>query len=289
MRWLLPKALGEGCSDLVVDRQTVQGGQVGFVTEIGIGRAAQHGHGLADWRARPETDIFGVKGAEKLPDCTGVRNLHRFASKREIEAVQVDDDREAHPPVFGQAKGHEGAVQHLLAGGAVNLQKTAVPGRQDVVVIRLQGDGRGEPPGDVDQNEGGAPARHGIEHLHGVEQPLAGGGGEHPHPGGGRGCGGGQHGVLGFQSDHAAVHPTLVNPGGDGLDDLRLGGDGKGRHIIHLCQPRSPGRGAVAGQQSALHDRPPSATSAAASRSGMARMACDGHCARQIRQPLQCS
>jgi hypothetical protein len=100
-------------------------------------------------------------------------------------------------------------------------------------VVGLQGEGRGQAPGDVHHHEGRAPAGHGVEHFHGVEQTLAGGGGEDPNPGGGRGPGGGEHGMLGLHGHHAAVQVAGVDPMGDGFDDLRLGGDGEGRDIIH--------------------------------------------------------
>ena len=134
--------------------------------------------------------------------------------------------------VLGQPVGDEQAVQHLLAGGAVELQEAAVARGQDVVVVGLQGDRRGQAARDIDQHEGRAPAGHGVEHLHGVEQPLAGGGGEHPHAGHRGRAGGGEHGVLGLQGDHAALHLLAFDPAGEGLDDLGLGRDRKGGHIV---------------------------------------------------------
>ena len=56
------EALGEGRGNLVVDRQAVQGGQVGFVAEIGVRRAAQYCHGLADWRLARKRIFSGLKG-----------------------------------------------------------------------------------------------------------------------------------------------------------------------------------------------------------------------------------
>ena len=87
-------------------------------------------------------------------------------------AILIDNDRQPHPNVFRQSIGDENTVQNLLAGGAVNLQKTGVACRKHVIVVRFQGDGRGKSPGNVHQDKRRAPAGDIVYHFHGIEQSL---------------------------------------------------------------------------------------------------------------------
>ena len=64
---------------------------------------------------------------------------------------------------------------------------------------------------------------------------------------------GGEHGVLRLQGHQPARHLALVRPGRQRLDDLGLGGDGKGGHIVHPGESGPPGGGQVASHESAGH------------------------------------
>ena len=141
-----------------VDPQGLQGRKVCFVAEIGIGPSAQDSHGAAFGGTGPETDVFGIVFSHESAGCSGIGNLDRLPGEGEVEAVHVDYDGKPHGLVLCQAKGHESAVKDFLAGGAVDLQETAVPRRQDVVVVGLEGDRRREPARNIDHDERHPPA-----------------------------------------------------------------------------------------------------------------------------------
>ena len=219
--------------DAFIDRQGILCRQVRFVTEVGVGAAPQHRYRLTFGGAGGKPDVARVEGRQKARHVCRVRQGDRFPGEGEVEAVEVDQYRQSHARVLCQPVGQQNTVQHLLAVGAVDLQKAAVPRGEDIVVIRLQGYRCRKTAGDVDQHKGRPPAGHGVKHLHGMQQPLAGGGAEDPYPGGGCGARGGEHGVFRFQRHHTAGHFARVHPASQGLDDLGLGCDREGRDVIH--------------------------------------------------------
>ena len=237
--------LSELFGNLCKNWDSVQSGQMGLVTEVRIWGATEDHYSFADRRASAETYVLRVEKRQEASDYLGIGDLHRLPGEGEIEAIHVYDDRKPHLFVLCQPEGHEDAVEYLLARGAVNLEKTTVARHQDIIVVRLQGDGGGQTPRYVNHDKRDPPAGYSVKHLHPIEQSLAGRCGECTHT---RGCGcasSGDHRMLGLKGHHPAIHLADVNPIGDGFDDLCLGGDGKGRHVVNTSQTYPPGRGAV--------------------------------------------
>ena len=281
------EALRELGGDAVVNLQCVLRRQMRFVAEVRIGRAAEHRDCLAGWPAGAKADAARFERRQEFGCRFGRRKLYRLARERKVETVQVDDRGQPHCRFLGKPVGQQHRVDDFLAGGAMHLQESRIARRQHVVVVRLERDRAREPARHVDQHERHAPARHRVEHLHRVEQPLARGGGEYPHAGGRGGSGRRDHGMLGFEHHQPAAHLAGAEPLRQQLDDFGLRRDRKSGHVVGPREARAPRRCGIAGEKPP-HGAAPAGSRSCATRSGIEWIACGGQTLTQIMQPLQC-
>jgi len=130
--------------DLVEDAERAQRGKLRFVAKIRVGTAAEHRYRLAHRVIGAKLGARFAELTDESPRDCRARQLHRFAGERELKTVEVYQHGQAHACVFRQPKRDQGEVEHFLASRAVQLQESRVASCEDILVVGLQCDRRGQ-------------------------------------------------------------------------------------------------------------------------------------------------